>query len=39
MPLIENLLKENKKIFFQMGGQGSLWYSELKKIIRFWYIK
>lgn len=32
MPLIENLLKENKKIFFQMGGQGSLWYSELKKL-------
>jgi len=32
MPLIENLLKENKKIFFQMGGQGSPWYSELKKL-------
>lgn len=32
MSLIENFLQSNKKIFFQMGGQGSPWYKELKKI-------
>jgi malonyl CoA-acyl carrier protein transacylase len=32
MALIENYLQSNKKIFFQMGGQGSPWYKELKKL-------
>lgn len=32
MSLIQQLKAQNKKIFFQMGGQGSPWYRELKKI-------
>ncbi|MFN3604796.1 MAG: hypothetical protein ACK4UJ_08810 [Leptonema sp. (in: bacteria)] len=32
MSIIQEAKAKNKKIFFQMGGQGSPWYRELKKI-------
>lgn len=32
MSLIQKAKQEKKKIFFQMGGQGSPWFRELKKL-------